>query len=375
MTWSTMVNRYQRVLPCVLFLLFVGAASAADAQRFFGTVVHADNTTPASGAIVSATDSAGVSAGRELTSARGDFVLPVSHPGRYTVTVLRIGNLPEVVRDVVVEPGRDHRIRIVITRDAPRPSAVQIRSGEQCNIRVDSSRVAHAWEQILVALTTAEMAAESKAFAATWLRSERLLGKNLKDTVRRSDKIETLDLASPVMTALSPERIRLAGFVIETEAGVQYHMPDVATLLSRNFSNGRCFSFDPAPPGQPGWIGLHFRSPDFRLGVSDVEGTIWMDRATMEPRGLGYRYTNLPPAFHAAEAGGTLRFSQLPTGHWIVEEWTVRVPSGAFRRIFSYDVRGTPNGFATKLTLDGALLVAVRLMELDLNGSPMFRRQ
>lgn len=116
-----MVNRYQRVLPCVLFLLFVGAASAADAQRFFGTVVHADNTTPASGAIVSATDSAGVSAGRELTSARGDFVLPVSHPGRYTVTVLGIGNLPEIVRDVVVEPGRDHRIRIVITRDAPRP--------------------------------------------------------------------------------------------------------------------------------------------------------------------------------------------------------------------------------------------------------------
>jgi hypothetical protein len=362
------------VVACATALM-AASPSAASAQRIFGAVVLADSTSPAAGAIVTATDSAGVAGERELTSGRGDFVLPVAHPGRYTVTVLRIGSLPEVVRDVIVEPGRDRRIRIVITRDAPRPPAMQLRSGEQCNVLNENSIVAHAWSQFQVALSTAEMAGASKAFSATWLRSERVLARNLKDTLGRSDKIETSDLESAVMAALPPDSARLAGFVIETEAGVQYHVPDVATLLSRSFSAKRCFAFEPAPPGQPDWIGLHFRSPDFRIGVSDIEGTIWMDRATLEPRGLGYRYSNLPPAFNPAEAGGTLRFRRLPTGHWIVEEWTVRVPSGAFRRIYSYDIRGAPSGFATALTLDGVRMVTVRLMELEMNGSPIFRRQ
>ena len=360
-------------LLCVLSCAVV-APAAANAQRIFGVVVLADDRIPAPSAIVTATDTAGVSTGRELTTARGDFVLPVPHPGRYTVTVLRIGSLPEVVGDVVVEPGRDRRLRIMLTRDVPRPPNVAVRSGEQCNMRVDTSVVAHAWAQFVVALGTAEMAAETRAFTGTWLRSERVLAKNLRDTVVRSDKVETIELDMSVMAALPPDSSRIAGFVIEAEQGVEYHVPDVATLASRAFITRRCFSFDPAPPAQPGWVGVHFRPSDFRIGVSDIEGTLWMDRVTLEPRGLGYRYVNLPPAFNAAEAGGTLRFRQLSTGHWIVEEWTVRVPSGVFRRIFSYDVRGAPNGFATKLTLDGVRIVGVRLMELELNGSPVFRR-
>jgi len=351
------------------------APAAASAQRIFGTVRLADATTPASAAIVTATDSAGASAGRELTTARGDFVLPVPHAGRYTLTVLRVGSLPEVVRDVIVEPGRDRRIQVALTRAAPRPPLLSVRSGEQCRLGVDTSVVGHAWEQFVVALATAEMAAASRAFVGTWLRTERVLARNLRDTVSRSDKTETIDLDLPVMVALPPDSSRIAGYVIETENGIEYHVPDIATLASRAFTTRRCFSFDPAPAAQPGWVGVHFRPTDFRIGVSDIEGTLWLDRATLEPRGLGYRYVNLPPAFDAAEAGGTLRFRQLPTGHWIVEEWTVRAPAGVFRRIFSYDSRGAPNGFATRLTLDGVRIAAVRLMELDLNGSPIFRRE
>lgn len=347
----------------------------ARAQRLFGNVVLADDQTAARGAIVTAVDSAGTVAGRELTTSRGDFVLPVSHPGRYTVTVLRLGSLPESVRDVVVEPGKDHRMKIRITRDAPRPPAVLIRSGEHCNIRGDTTALGYAWSQFLVVLATADLAAESKAFSGTWLRTERRLGKTLRDTVSRSDTLVTIALDAPTMPALTPDSSRIAGFVIESEQGVLYHTLDVATLASRAFLNRRCFSFDPPPPSQPGWTGLHFRSPDFRIGVVDIEGTLWLDRATLEPRGMGFRYVNLPPAFDAAESGGTLRFRQLPTGHWIVEEWTLRVPAGVFRRIFSTDARGALNGYATKLTLDGIRIAGVRLMELELNGASIFRRQ
>jgi hypothetical protein len=316
-----------------------------------------------------------VSAGRELTTARGDFVLPVSHAGRYSVSVLRIGSLVEVVRDVVVEPGRDHRMRIRLTREAPHPPAVSIRSGEQCSMRGDTSLVGHTWAQFLIALATADMAAESKAFVGTWLRTERRLDKGLKDTIARSDSSESLPLEAPLIPAIPPDSSRSAGFVIESEQGVLYHLPDVATLASTAFLDRRCFSFDPPPPSQPGWTGVHFRAPDFRIGVVNIEGTLWIDRATLEPRGLGFRYVNLPPPFGPAEAGGTLRFRQLPTGHWIVEEWTLRAPSGVFRRIFSYDVRGAPSGYATRLTLDGVRIAGLRLMEMEVNGSPIFRRQ
>src|SRR5437868_4411145 len=99
------------VRTCAIVAMAVAASGGtARAQRLFGTVVLADDQTPARGAIVTAIDSAGVSAGRELTTSRGDFVLPVSHAGRYTVSVLRIGSLAEIVR-VVVEAGRDLRMR------------------------------------------------------------------------------------------------------------------------------------------------------------------------------------------------------------------------------------------------------------------------
>ena len=335
----------------------------------------ADDHTAARGAIVTAADSAGEVPGRELTTVRGDFVLPVPHPGRYTVTVLRLGSLPEVVRNVVVETGRDLRMKIRLTRDAPHPPSVTVRSGEQCNIGGDTTALGHAWSQFLTVLATADMAADSKVFSGTWVRSERRLGGNLRDTVQRSDTTVTIALDASMMPAIPPDSSRSAGFVIESEEGVLYHTPNIATFASRAFLARRCFSFDPAPPGQPEWTGVHFRSPDFRVGVVDIEGTLWIDRTTLEPRGLGFRYVNLPPAFAAAESGGTLRFRQLPTGHWIVEEWTLRVPTGAFRRIFSTDSRGALNGYATKLTLNGIRIASLRLIELELNGSPIFRRQ
>jgi hypothetical protein len=353
--------------------LALGAATPqARAQRIFGAVIMADSS-PARSAIVQAADSTGAVVGRELTTARGDFVLPLPHPGRYTVTALRVGSVAEVVRDVAVQG--DTRLRIRFTREAPRPPVTDMRSGERCEIRRDSTLVGLAWAQFQVALATAEMAADTKAFVGTWRRTERTLGRTLKDTVARSDTSEVYPLEIPIIPSIAPDSMREFGFVIESEHGVTYHVPDLATLRSEAFTRARCFAFDPAPPSQPGWAGLHFRSREFRVGVAEIEGTIWLDRATLEPRGLGYRYTNLPPAFDPAEAGGTLRFRQLPTGHWIVEEYTLRVPTGAFRRIFSYDTRGRVNGYATKLTLEGVRTATLLLTTLELNGAPILRRQ
>ena len=84
-------------------LLLAGAPRhTLTAQRLFGSVVLADDKTPARGALIVAVDSAGIAQGRELANARGEFVIPVSHPGRYTVSARRVGSLEQTVPNVVV---------------------------------------------------------------------------------------------------------------------------------------------------------------------------------------------------------------------------------------------------------------------------------
>ena len=213
MTGSTVrVMRGRHVPWSAVVAAALMRAPDAHAQRIFGAVTMADSS-PAQAAIVQAADSTGAIVGRELTTARGDFVLPVPRPGRYTVTAMRVGSVVEVVRDLAVQG--DTRLRLRFTRDTPRPPATDMRSGERCDMRRDSTLVGLAWGQFQVALLTADMAAETKAFVGTWRRTERTLGRTLKDTVARSDTSEVYPLELPIIPPLAPDSAREFGFVIE----------------------------------------------------------------------------------------------------------------------------------------------------------------
>jgi hypothetical protein len=60
--------------------------------------------------------------------------------------------------------------------------------------------------------------------------------------------------------------------------------------------------------------------------MREIEGTLWIDRATSELRRLEYRYVNLPDAAEAAEPGGVVEFRRLADGNWFVNRWHVRMP-------------------------------------------------
>lgn len=343
------------------------------AQRLFGTVVQADDRTPSVGAVVSVLDSSGAVIGRDLTTGRGDYVLPLTRPGRYTLIARQIGSLDETVRDIQVEAGRDVRTRIVLSRPARRPAQVTERTKGLCELRGDSTGLGTLWDQLQFALTSLELAESSRMFVATWDTRERVVDANLRDTLSRSESSERLGLDIPVFPVLRPDSSERLGFVLESPEGVRYFVPGAATLRSPGFRARRCFGFEPAPASQPGWIGLHFWPVGYRMGVSDVEGTVWFDAATLEPRALTYLYGGLPPAFTPARAGGGFRFARISTGHWIADEWTLKVPSGRYQRMFAYDARGNPNGYGN-LRLDGVRMTTARLAELTVNGSAIVRR-
>ncbi len=354
-------------------LTLVCAAAPGQAQRLFGTVVLADGRTPGSGAIVAATDSSGAVVAREMASSRGDYVMPLSAAGTFTLTAWRVGSEPEVVRGVVVGAGSDVRQRIVMARPAPRPPRVSARTGETCELGAATSAPATLWDQLQTALATTAMAEQTRLFVASWTLAQRQIDGNLRDTISRKDSPERMNLEVPIMPTLPPDSSRRRGFVIERPQGVMYHVPGVATLRSASFIEARCFALEPAPADRPTWIGLHFRPSAVRTGLSDIEGTVWFDSASLEPQRLDYSYLGLPPTFAPARPGGSIAFRRVATGHWVADEWTIRVPSGRYIRMFAYDTREVPSGYGN-FTLEGVQVTTATLRVLEVNGAPIYRR-
>lgn len=348
-------------------------ASTASAQRLFGTVVLADDQTPAGGAIIEAMDAGGTIVARELASGRGDYIMPLSSAGTYTLTARRVGSEPEVMRGVVVAAGADVRIRIILARTTPRPARVTARTAETCDVADGAGVPSLLWNQLQTALATTAMAEQTHLFVGSWRLSQHVIDGNLRDTISRKQSEERLPIETSVMPTLSADSARRHGYVIEAPQGVLYHAPGVALLRSSRFVEARCFSAEPAPADQPGWIGVHFRPEAARTGLSDVEGNVWFDAATLEPQRLEFTYTGLPSTFAPARSGGSATFRRLATGHWVTDSWTIRVPSGRYYRMFEYDTRGVPSG-AGNITLIGVQSTTATLQAVQVNGATIFRR-
>jgi hypothetical protein len=95
----------------------------------------------------------------------------------------------------------------------------------------------------------------------------------------------------------------------------------------------------------------------------DIEGTLWLDRASSELRELDFRYTNLPEDFAHTKAGGTVQFLRLSTGSWLVGSWQLRMPRGTRELVANYSggIRGREEyrTMVTGLQFTGGAVTAV----------------
>ena len=119
-------------------------------------------------------------------------------------------------------------------------------------------------------------------------------------------------------TTVSPGRSR---------GGAIYFAPDAEVLLSERFLDTHCFTLESGP--DPDLVGLQFRPLDRRRSVTDVRGTLWVDRETAHLSHLDVAYVNPPGAAgwvgHAA-LGARVDFRDVGNGTWIVSEWAIRMP-------------------------------------------------
>jgi len=302
------------------------AARGLAAQVVSGTVVLRDST-PAIGAIVEASDARGKPAGRALTNSRGEFRLSTAGDGRFDLKVLRIGYRPTTGTAVNVVGGRAEPVRIVVSGEAVVLSGINVRDRETCRISADSGMmVARLWEEARKAMQTVQLSADGEPLFAEWIEYDRTLDSTSR--LVRAQRVRTSREATThaFKSRHSAEWLDSAGYVVADGGGTTFFAPDADVLLSERFASAHCFHLREPPRESPTLIGVGFTPARERRDLSDIEGTVWLDRRGAELQLLEFAYTNQPDAALPAEPGGRVEFLRVAGGRWLVSRWNLRMP-------------------------------------------------
>jgi hypothetical protein len=141
--------------------------------------------------------------------------------------------------------------------------------------------------------------------------------------------------------SLPPDSLAKVGYMSDDDpTGTIYRAPDAEALLSNAFASLHCFREVPPPHDNPDWVGIGFKPAKERDGIVEIEGTLWLDRASSELRQLVFRYTNLPLDLARIDAGGTEEFLRLSTGRWLISSWELKMPRVARQLVPHYNGNG-----------------------------------
>jgi hypothetical protein len=150
-------------------------------------------------------------------------------------------------------------------------------------------------------------------------------------TVNADSRRRVEGMAHKPFVTVDPERLSASGFIERAGEGYVYAAPDADVLLSDRFLEEHCFRLRGSGAPAPGLIGLAFEPVRGRR-VSDVEGVLWVDRASAELRLLEFEYTRAPIRGSRGVPGGRMEFQRLPDGRWITSSWVIRMPVEAAPR-------------------------------------------
>lgn len=317
----------KRLLPLVLFA--VAMALPAGAQAVSGRFVDQDGA-PIPSARVTLQAESGTAVHAVLTGADGQFSLRAPAAGRYLLRGERIGYAATVSDPVTLAAGETATQRLVAAGQRVMLEAIMVSAEPRCSIRPgDAEETAAVWGEVRKALdVVSATSSDTRAQFAVELFERQLdasSGAITEDTRRRVE-----GMAQKPFVTVDPERLSTAGFVERTSDGYLYAAPDADVLLSDRFLEEHCFRLRGAGAPAAGLIGLAFEPVRGRR-VSDVEGVLWVDRASAELRLMEFEYTRPPVRGRAGVPGGRMEFQRLPDGRWITSSWVIRMPVEARR--------------------------------------------
>ncbi len=304
----------------------LGGNAVAQDLIVSGVVVLPDGRTPAPAILIEINTASGAIAARSLTGADGTFRVALESRGPFTVRALRVGYRPTVVRSVSASPDPDV-LRIVLGQETFRLSAARISTDDVCGIdRESGGLVATAWEEVRKALASSGAGAgESLSTRVMNWRSQRRadgegpawqrFGVATFDSPPRSAEPVAVTLAVPAAAMTAPG------------GAVDYFGPDAEQLVSERFAATHCFRLVGSTAAHSGELGVAVRPAQPGRSIVEFAGTFWIDTATSALRRFEYRFTNGPPEYEIASAGGWMEFDRLSTGRWLVRRWALRAPA------------------------------------------------
>jgi hypothetical protein len=331
--------RFAQVVSLIGAALAI-VAQPVDAQLVRGRVVTADST-PVSGVVVQLSRASSVVVAQTLSDARGGFTLRSPASGEYRLRALRLGFRPTLGRPFTVGDSGITEQSIVLTGSAVTLAAEHVTANEKCAAGSDPSSLGfRAWEQARTALSASLVTRQSATYEMRFVVSE-IHRAARTDSVLEYKEKESVTSAMRPFTSMPLARLLDSGYVTRDSSGVTYAAPDEEVLLSEEFAVTHCIRARPSTGDE---LEIAFE-PTRDRKLSDVAGSLVLERATGALRRLAYEYVNVPDEERSAHAGGELTFLRFPSGGWMVQRWVVRAP--AFERR-DRRVLGGPYGFQAR---------------------------
>lgn len=308
-------------VPCLLLLLLGLGPIRAAAQPVTGIVVEEGRGVPVAGAMVLLFNDRGNTVDRMLTNAAGRFLLEARGGSPHYITVDRIG-YASVTTDRFTPAEGAEAMRIVVPIDPIQLRGIVVSAEPRCEVRPEQGQAAaQVWEEARKALAAEAWTREAGRYRYTLLRYERLLNRDATE-VENETTAALPDQAAAFVSAPIEEMARRGFVQSEGDTVSVYYAPDAESLLSDAFLDTHCFG---VVAGGDNTVGLTFRPIEGRT-VPEIAGVLWLDAETAELQRIQFGYVNLLDSPEVGYPPGEVRFTRLPDGAWVVNEWWIRMP-------------------------------------------------
>ena len=307
--------------------------SPVGAQTVRGTLVEAGTNRPIPGAFVILEDSAGQAIATTLTGSAGTWLLRAPIAGTYRLRADRIGYASVLSDSLALRRGEStsYRLAVDVAPIGLTELAVEGADG-QCELLAEEGLAVYGvWEEARKALAGIVWTGQQAYYRFDAVHYQRRLDED-GVPAGPAEYEEVRYFGRHPFRSIPTRDLVLGGFVQSVSGAVQYYGPDAEVMLSNEFLRRHCFHL--VETDDSDLIGLEFE-PLREARVIDIAGIMWLDPASSELRRLDFRYENLDLPVDTRRLGGTVEFTRLPSGAWIVQHWAIRVPiieQGPLRR-------------------------------------------
>jgi len=290
------------------------------AQLVTGTVTDATSGQPLDGALVSLHTADEAQVGTGLTRRDGSYVIRPPGPGRYTVSVERIGyrtaeSQPFTVGEATL------RVDLRLETRAITVEGLEVRGERRCDVDPgEGEALSVLWDEARKALRVAAWTEESGYVRYTSTHFVRRVDPETGRVIGE-ERSRRQGFGQRVFRSVPAEELERAGYVVPEGQHRVFLAPDAEVLLSDSFQRTHCFGIE----SEGGRVGLAFEpAPERR--VPDIRGVLWFEPGSMQLDRLDYRYVGYEPAEIDPALRSEVDFERLPGGGWIVRSWVIRMP-------------------------------------------------